>query len=198
MKLFDTRERDGKPLITCMGHNKEVNSLNFNPFNEYLILTGSSDQTVALWDMRNLSKKLHSFTTHNGEVLKVEWSPHSEFIFGSCADDRKVIIWDLSQIGDKQTVEESRDGPPEVLFVHGGHRAVVPDFNWNRKDPNVVASVEEDNNTLQIWQMRKETYVKKLKSKADIIQTPRSDMGEQNASKKKGRNNNILNQISNS
>lgn len=30
-------------------------------------------------------------------------------------------IWDLSRIGDEQTPEEEEDGPPELLFVHGGH-----------------------------------------------------------------------------
>ena len=48
------------------GHKKEINAIGFNPFNEYLFLTASSDQTIALWDMRNLTKKLHSFTTHGG------------------------------------------------------------------------------------------------------------------------------------
>ena len=42
------------------GHDEEINSINFNPFNEYLFLTGSSDSTIGLWDMRNLSKKLKS------------------------------------------------------------------------------------------------------------------------------------------
>ena len=43
-------------------------------------------------------------------------------------------------------------GPPELLFVHGGHTAKVSDFSWNLTQPWVVASVAEDN-ILQIWQM---------------------------------------------
>ena len=43
-------------------------------------------------------------------------------------------------------------GPPELLFVHGGHTAKVSDFSWNLSQPWVVASVAEDN-ILQIWQM---------------------------------------------
>jgi hypothetical protein len=27
------------------------------------------------------------------------------------------------------------DGPPELLFVHGGHTAKVSDFSWNPNDP---------------------------------------------------------------
>lgn len=57
--------------MDVVGHDDEINSIDFNPFNEYLFLTGSSDSTVGLWDLRNVSKKLHTFNHHKGEVLKV-------------------------------------------------------------------------------------------------------------------------------
>ena len=64
--MFDVRENQNKPLISVVGHSEEINSINFNPFNEYLFLTGSSDGTIGLWDMRNLSKKLKSLKRHDG------------------------------------------------------------------------------------------------------------------------------------
>ncbi len=30
-------------------------------------------------------------------------------------------IWDLARIGEKQSEEDAADGPPELLFIHGGH-----------------------------------------------------------------------------
>ena len=44
-----------------------------------------------------------------------------------------------------QTPEDAEDGPPELLFVHGGHTSKVSDFSWNPLDDWVVASVAEDN-----------------------------------------------------
>jgi hypothetical protein len=32
------------------------------------------------------------------------------------------------------TPEEREDGPPELLFMHGGHRAKVNDFSWNAEE----------------------------------------------------------------
>ena len=61
-------------------------------------------------------------------------------------------VWDVRRIGEEQTPEDAEDGPPELLFIHGGHTSKVSDFSWNPKDPWVVASVAEDN-ILQIWQM---------------------------------------------
>lgn len=43
----------------------------FNPFSEYILATGSADKTVAMWDLRNLSMKLHSFESHKDEIFQV-------------------------------------------------------------------------------------------------------------------------------
>ncbi|KAL4437477.1 hypothetical protein ABPG77_003458 [Micractinium sp. CCAP 211/92] len=133
-------------------HSAEVNCLAFNPFNEYVVATGSADKTVALWDLRNLKSKLHLFERHDEEVFQVGWSPHHETILASSGADRRLMVWDLSRIGEEQSPEDAEDGPPELLFIHGGHTAKISDFAWNGADEWVVASVAEDN-ILQIWQM---------------------------------------------
>ena len=60
-----------------------MNCLSFNPYSEYILATGSADKTVALWDMRNLKIKLHSFESHKDEIFQVQWSPHNETILAS-------------------------------------------------------------------------------------------------------------------
>ena len=35
------------------------------------------------------------------------------------------MIWDLSRAGDEQAEDDAADGPPELLFIHGGHTAKV-------------------------------------------------------------------------
>lgn len=87
----------------------------------------------------------------------VEWAPFNESILGSCSSDRRVAIWDLSRIGMEQSPEDAEDGPPELLFLHGGHTSKVNDFSWNANDEWAIASVSEDN-VLQIWNMAEEIY----------------------------------------
>lgn len=74
-----------------------------------------------------------------------------------CKSDRRLNVWDLTKIGEEQTPEDAEDGPPELLFVHGGHTAKVSDFSWSPSANWVVASVSEDN-TLQVWQMAENIY----------------------------------------
>ena len=78
-------------------------------------------------------------------LLQVQWSPHNETILASSGTDRRLHVWDLSKIGEEQSAEDAEDGPPELLFIHGGHTAKISDFSWNPNDPWVICSVSEDN-----------------------------------------------------
>lgn len=146
------------PRLCPWQHTKEINCLAFNPFSEHLIATGSADKTVALWDMRNLKTKLHSFEGHTEEVYQVQWSPFNETVLSSASLDRRMNIWDISKIGEEQSAEDAEDGPPELLFIHGGHTAKVTDFGWNPNEQWVIASVAEDN-IIQVWQVAENIYM---------------------------------------
>ena len=158
--LWDSRQSSGKPTDSIQNAHASahVNCLAFNPFSEYLLATGGSDSVVALWDLRNMKQKLHSFEGHQEGVYQVSWAPFNETILGSCSSDSRVNIWDLSRIGNEQTPEDAEDGPPELLFVHGGHVAKISDFSWNANDHWTIASVSEDN-ILQVWAMTESIYL---------------------------------------
>lgn len=119
-------------------HSADCNSLAFHPVNEYAILTGSDDTTIALWDMRNLSKEVRRFENrHRDAVLQVAWSPLAPSVFASSSADQHVFVWDL----------KDNDG---VIFDHRGHDSRIPDLSWHPTRP-MIASVAEDS-SLQIWE----------------------------------------------
>jgi histone-binding protein RBBP4 len=158
LMIWDTRNpTTTKPSHVVDAHSAEVNCLSFNPYSEFILATGSADKTVALWDLRNLKLKLHSFESHKDEIFQVQWSPHNETILASSGTDRRLHVWDLSKIGEEQTAEDAEDGPPELLFIHGGHTAKISDFSWNPNEPWVICSVSEDN-IMQVWQMAENIY----------------------------------------
>ena len=112
---WDTRDDSFKPIHNVQAHDAEVNCVNFSPGNEWILATGSSDETAALWDLRNLNHKLHTLKGHHGEVLQLEWSPHHDAVLATASVDRRVHVWDLARIGDEQSATEAKDGPPELL-----------------------------------------------------------------------------------
>ncbi|ORX91076.1 WD40 repeat-like protein [Basidiobolus meristosporus CBS 931.73] len=163
--IWDTRSASPeKPIHNILAHTAEINCVSFNPCCEFILATGAGDTTVALWDLRNMKQKLHSFESHQDEILQLSWSPHNETILASASGDRRINIWDLSKIGDEQTPEDAEDGPPELLFVHGGHTNKISDLSWNLNEPWVLCSTAEDN-ILQVWQMASNIYSEEV---ADI------------------------------
>lgn len=107
--------------------------------------------------MRNLKLKLHTFESHAEEVLQLSWSPTSPTVFASAAADRRINLWDVSRIGLEQSPEDQEDGPPELLFVHGGHTARPTDFAWNMNEEWTMVSAAEDN-VLQVWRPSRTLY----------------------------------------
>uniref|UniRef100_A0A2I2Z7T7 Histone-binding protein RBBP4-like N-terminal domain-containing protein n=1 Tax=Gorilla gorilla gorilla TaxID=9595 RepID=A0A2I2Z7T7_GORGO len=130
LMIWDTRSNTtSKPSHLVDAHTAEVNCLSFNPYSEFILATGSADKTVALWDLRNLKLKLHTFESHKDEIFQVHWSPHNETILASSGTDRRLNVWDLSKIGEEQSAEDAEDGPPELLIVT--HHSVTYDFSSN-------------------------------------------------------------------
>ncbi|GMI38016.1 hypothetical protein TrRE_jg8806 [Triparma retinervis] len=156
--VWDIRDPSKPAHVRENAHGKDINSLAFNPSQSFLFATASSDQTVGLWDLRNLKDPVSIFRGHTDEVYQVSWqSGEDGTILASCGADRRVNVWDLSRIGMEQDPEEAEDGPPELLFIHGGHTAKLNDVSFNLNDPWVVASVSEDN-VLQVWNMAENIY----------------------------------------
>lgn len=150
MKLWDNRVNpQSNSILTLEGHKREVNCLAFNHFNPFIVATGSSDETTGLWDLRFPSSMFHSIKS--GEVLQVQWSSHYETVLASSGTGNRVNFYNISQIDDDISQEESKFGPPELMFTHAGHKSAVSDFSWNLNEPLLACSVSEDN-SLHIWQ----------------------------------------------
>ena len=57
----------------------------------------------------------------------------------------------------EQSPEDAEDGPPELLFLHGGHTSKVNDFSWNPNYEWCLGGVSEDN-VMQIWSPAEDVY----------------------------------------
>ncbi|GAO19277.1 uncharacterized protein UV8b_04967 [Ustilaginoidea virens] len=154
LQIVDVRadSTSAATLVAKGGHLDAINALAFNPNSEVLVATASADKTVGIWDLRNFKEKVHTLEGHNDAVTSLSWHPSEAGILGSGSYDRRIIFWDLSRVGEELLPDDQDDGPPELLFMHGGHTNHLADFSWNPNEPWLIASAAEDN-LLQIWKV---------------------------------------------
>ncbi|KAJ5078724.1 wd40 repeat family [Anaeramoeba ignava] len=158
IQILDQRTDSNTINSSNIAHDDSINCIKFHPELSNLFATASNDKSIKIWDLRNFQKEpLFKLQSHNGSVRCVKWNPLFGDIIGSCGLDRKIMIWDLANSG-KKLKPESQDGPPELLFIHGGHTTTISDFTWNYKNPWVVASTSFDN-ILEIWEMNHNIYL---------------------------------------
>ncbi|KAF2421054.1 WD40 repeat-like protein [Tothia fuscella] len=144
--IIDTRMSSHKAAeYKTHAHSDAVNCVAIHPRWHQILATGSADKTVALWDLRNLDRKLHSIEGHKEAVIQLQWHPQEPAILTSGSYDRRIIMYDLSRTGEEQTEEEAEEGPPEMLFMHGGFTGRVTEFDWNPNDPWLMLAAAEDN-----------------------------------------------------
>ncbi|KAF2705877.1 WD40 repeat-like protein [Pleomassaria siparia CBS 279.74] len=151
-QAIDTRQEQHKKALWSKeaAHADAVNCLAWHPEFDVTLATGSADKTIGLWDIRNFDKKLHSLEDHADMVVGLQWHPQDAAILASSGYDRRIAYWDVTRIGEEQAPDDAEDGPPELLWQHGGFTDRIADFDWNKNDPWVMCATAEDNQ-LQIF-----------------------------------------------
>ncbi|KAF8819954.1 RbAp48 [Cardiosporidium cionae] len=161
MLLWDIREDCAKaPTKKICVSNLPIVSISSNSLRSDIIAVGGADQNINIWDMRQVSKPLHRIiASHQEAVVRLQWANWKPSLLASASSDRFVTLWDLDRVGMEQSADDIEDGPPELIFTHGGHTAPVSDICWNPESEYrwMMVSVAEDN-VLQIWQPSKKAF----------------------------------------
>ena len=71
ISFWDMRKSFENPFFCMTAHKEEIFSIDFSPFNEFILLTSCADGLISLWDIRNLTKEVHSFNGHKDKCTKV-------------------------------------------------------------------------------------------------------------------------------
>ncbi|KAJ4749870.1 WD-40 repeat-containing protein MSI4 [Rhynchospora pubera] len=162
--FWDARVGTSPVVKVEKAHNADLHCVDWNPHDVNYVLTGSADNSVRMFDRRNLTNSgvgapVNKFEGHKSAVLCVQWAPHKASVFGSAAEDGFLNIWDYEKVGKKKEGSRMPNSPPGLFFQHAGHRDKVVDFHWNASDPWTIVSVSDDGEstggggTLQLWRM---------------------------------------------
>ena len=125
---------DGDWRGDVSGHTGAVTSLAFKP-NSYVLASGSSDDTIRIWDVgdNNNLRHVRTLRGHTDNVTSVAWSPDGRTL-ASGSHDGMVRLWANNGIN---------------FAILRGHASWVRCVAWS-PDGRILASGSDDD-TIRLW-----------------------------------------------
>ena len=168
-------------LATYTGHAMAVYSLQWNPFEPQVFLSGSADWSVKLWDSGS-SRAVKSFDL-GAAVGDAAWAPFSSTTFGATSADGRVHVFDLSvnkheplcrqKIVKKARLTKLAFNAVHPVLLAGDDRGTVTCLKLSpnlRKVPSQPAPEEET--TLEAVQKQRLTRIVEQARKGESASVP--------------------------
>ncbi|CAO3577891.1 unnamed protein product [Absidia cylindrospora] len=132
------------------GHTGPVLDTAFNPFNDYVIASGSEDSKVMLWNIpeeydENLEEvtPILKLSGHQRKVGQVLFHPVADNVLASASTDLTVKLWDIEKGQEKQEIT--------------GHTEIIQSLAWNYNG-SLIATTCRDKR-LRIFDVRSNKVV---------------------------------------
>lgn len=100
--LYDLH-RTGLEYCRFQGHNRQVHRLAFNPHRPHLLLSGSQDSSIRMWDLRvpsiergaSVCGSKEHFNGNSDAIRDIRWSPSDASMFATATDSGAIQLWDI-------------------------------------------------------------------------------------------------------
>jgi len=154
IQFIDIRSSSNEPLYNIPNaHRDVINAIEFNTSMDNLFITGSADNLISVWDLRNPYVPIRQLFGHNNAIAQLKFNPESPNLLASSSNDRRILIWDLNKLNEDFEIDDyikNEVDDPCLVFVHGGHTSRISEFSWVSGVHNTIISAGEDS-LVQIW-----------------------------------------------
>ncbi|KAJ3450078.1 wd40 repeat family [Anaeramoeba flamelloides] len=157
--IFNKEDGEYKYKYTCSGHQNEGYGINWNYYHPELLLSGSYDSLIFIWDINKSDSitinPIKKYTHHTLDIEDVQWHPFDAHVFGSVADDKTLKIFDVRQ-----------ENPTIDIIAHDEE---VNSISFQPNNENFLLTASSDK-TVRLWDLRKiEKCVHTFKSHQDKV-----------------------------
>lgn len=119
-------------------HKRTVHKINFHPCEAHLLISGSQDGFMKLFDLRK-KEATATFTSNSESVRDVQFNPHDNIHFCAVSDNGNVQLWDMRR-------------PDHVQKEFTAHNGPIFALDWHPDVKNWIATAGRDK-TIQVWDL---------------------------------------------
>eukprot|EP01059_Diplonema_ambulator_P036872 TRINITY_DN9454_c2_g1_i1.p1 TRINITY_DN9454_c2_g1~~TRINITY_DN9454_c2_g1_i1.p1 ORF type:complete len:454 (+),score=150.69 TRINITY_DN9454_c2_g1_i1:53-1414(+) len=134
VKPIDKPEKSNPNPPNICGHTGQIIDWKFHPFHESLLVTGSEDCTIRVWNIpeggltEDLTDAMVTHTGHGKKVGILSWHPSAEHVLATASMDHTIKLWDIEK-GERQTIT--------------CHTDQIASVNWNL-DGSLINTTSKD------------------------------------------------------
>ncbi|KAJ3169567.1 hypothetical protein HDU88_000758 [Geranomyces variabilis] len=153
VKAFDVRAAGSTPIFTLHAHDGPVSALDVSAVSEGLMVTGSPDRLVKVWNIKDKKPScLVSRDLDLGKIFATSFSPDAPFAISAAGSKGKVLVWNLEDNAGVRRAfgSSSNSGPAQARAAPRKElTAVASDDEQDDEDeelvlPEGVASMDLD------------------------------------------------------
>jgi histone-binding protein RBBP4 len=149
-------------------HKGEVNRARYMPQNHFFVATRGPDPEIYVFDLSKHPSFPEEGSTFSPQVIccghakegyGLSWSKLKQGYLLSGSEDTQLCLWDImagsadNNNSSSSSSSSSSSQKIKPLSTFTGHTNVVEDVDWHAKDPNMMASVSDDQ-SCRIWDVR--------------------------------------------
>lgn len=117
--------KDGKLERQLSEHTRLINRLAFNPNEGRLLLSGSADGTIKLWDLRGDKRSRATFLGNAEQVRDIQFNPLNTYEFAAGFDNGAVLRWDTRRPDYCERRISAHNGPCLSIDWHPDGRHIA-------------------------------------------------------------------------
>lgn len=141
-KTWDSRIGFTSAITTSRRHTMGVCSIQSNPHREHILATGSYDETVLLWDLRQPRSPI-SETRVGGGVWRLKWHPTRGNHLAAASMHNGFHVLKVDESGEVQVTKHFTEHQSLAYGVDWQHAA--------KESQGLLASCSFYDHTLHLW-----------------------------------------------
>ena len=130
-RIWDVRSLS---CITNKSHQAGVTAISHHPRQEFVLATGSYNESIRIWDTRTMKSPLKEQTTGGG-VWRIKWHPEQDLMLAACMyNGFHVFDQDLN-----------------LIQSNNNHESIAYGADWSYKDLGLIGTCSFYDHLFTLW-----------------------------------------------